>query len=149
MDFSEASEDVSAGVSLVSKKILQHGVTSFCPTLVTSPAAVYHKASPFKSSNATWNRCLTNRKMCFYNLWTKICPPVYNNQNETVFQVLPQVKVHDGGAHGAGVLGTMSFLTEQEGICVCVYLYIYNVQGSTWRARSSARRRKEPTPSAS
>uniref|UniRef100_A0AAQ4NVJ7 N-acetylglucosamine-6-phosphate deacetylase n=1 Tax=Gasterosteus aculeatus aculeatus TaxID=481459 RepID=A0AAQ4NVJ7_GASAC len=62
VDFSEASEDVSAGVSLVSKKILQHGVTSFCPTLVTSPAAVYHK-------------------------------------------VLPQVKVHDGGAHGAGVLG--------------------------------------------
>lgn len=62
IDFSQASEDVGAGVSFVAKKILEHGVTSFCPTLVTSPPAVYHK-------------------------------------------VLPQVKVHDGGAHGAGVLG--------------------------------------------
>ncbi|XP_054615693.1 N-acetylglucosamine-6-phosphate deacetylase isoform X2 [Dunckerocampus dactyliophorus] len=62
VDFSQASEDVSAGVSLVAQKILEHGVTSFCPTLVTSPMDVYHK-------------------------------------------VLPQVKVDDGGGHGAGVLG--------------------------------------------
>uniref|UniRef100_I3JSJ0 N-acetylglucosamine-6-phosphate deacetylase n=1 Tax=Oreochromis niloticus TaxID=8128 RepID=I3JSJ0_ORENI len=62
IDFSQASENVSDGVSFVAKKILEHGVTSFCPTLVTSPPEVYHK-------------------------------------------VLPQVKVHDGGPHGAGVLG--------------------------------------------
>ncbi|KAM6965821.1 N-acetylglucosamine-6-phosphate deacetylase [Tautogolabrus adspersus] len=62
IDFSQASDDVSSGVSFVAKKILEHGVTSFCPTLVTSPPAVYHK-------------------------------------------VLPQVKVHNGGKHGAGVLG--------------------------------------------
>uniref|UniRef100_A0A3Q3XP82 N-acetylglucosamine-6-phosphate deacetylase n=1 Tax=Mola mola TaxID=94237 RepID=A0A3Q3XP82_MOLML len=62
IDFSQSSQDVVAGVSFVAKKILEHGVTSFCPTLVTSPPAVYH-------------------------------------------QVLPQVKVHNGGAHGAGVLG--------------------------------------------
>ncbi|KAF7655838.1 hypothetical protein LDENG_00049370 [Lucifuga dentata] len=62
IDFSQASEDVSRGVSFVAKKILEHGVTSFCPTLVTSPPEIYHK-------------------------------------------VLPQVKVHNGGAHGAGVLG--------------------------------------------
>ncbi|XP_053298555.1 N-acetylglucosamine-6-phosphate deacetylase isoform X2 [Pleuronectes platessa] len=62
VDFSQASDDVSGGVSIVAKKILEHGVTSFCPTLVTSPPAVYHK-------------------------------------------VLPQVKVHSGGRHGAGVLG--------------------------------------------
>uniref|UniRef100_A0A3Q2DYR4 N-acetylglucosamine-6-phosphate deacetylase n=1 Tax=Cyprinodon variegatus TaxID=28743 RepID=A0A3Q2DYR4_CYPVA len=62
VDFSQPSDDVSAGVSLVAKKVLEHGVTSFCPTLVTSPSAVYHK-------------------------------------------VLPQVQVHDGGKHGAGVLG--------------------------------------------
>uniref|UniRef100_A0A665TDD0 N-acetylglucosamine-6-phosphate deacetylase n=1 Tax=Echeneis naucrates TaxID=173247 RepID=A0A665TDD0_ECHNA len=62
IDFSQASDDVSAGVSFVAKKILEHGVTSFCPTLVTSPAAIYH-------------------------------------------QVLPQVKVHNGGQDGAGVLG--------------------------------------------
>ncbi|CAN9505965.1 unnamed protein product [Ophioblennius macclurei] len=62
MDFSQPSEDVNAGISLVAKKILEHGVTSFCPTLVTSPPAVYHK-------------------------------------------VLPQIKAHSGGQHGAGVLG--------------------------------------------
>uniref|UniRef100_A0A667XU55 N-acetylglucosamine-6-phosphate deacetylase n=1 Tax=Myripristis murdjan TaxID=586833 RepID=A0A667XU55_9TELE len=62
IDFSQASEDVSGGISFVGKKILEHGVTSFCPTLVTSPPAVYHK-------------------------------------------VLPNIKVYNGGPHGAGVLG--------------------------------------------
>uniref|UniRef100_A0A7N9AVJ1 N-acetylglucosamine-6-phosphate deacetylase n=1 Tax=Mastacembelus armatus TaxID=205130 RepID=A0A7N9AVJ1_9TELE len=62
IDFSQASEDVNGGVSFVAKKILEHGVTSFCPTLVTSPPAIYHK-------------------------------------------VLPQINVHNGGQHGAGVLG--------------------------------------------
>ncbi|XP_065821043.1 N-acetylglucosamine-6-phosphate deacetylase [Labrus bergylta] len=62
IDFSQASDDVGSGVSFVAKKIIEHGVTSFCPTLVTSPPAIYHK-------------------------------------------VLPQVKVHNGGKHGAGVLG--------------------------------------------
>eukprot|EP00066_Takifugu_rubripes_P009466 XP_003976437.1 PREDICTED: putative N-acetylglucosamine-6-phosphate deacetylase isoform X1 [Takifugu rubripes] len=62
IDFSLPSEDVNAGVSFVAKKILQHGVTSFCPTLVTSPPSIYHK-------------------------------------------VLPEVKVQNGGADGAGVLG--------------------------------------------
>nr|XP_020443581.1 N-acetylglucosamine-6-phosphate deacetylase [Monopterus albus] len=62
IDFSQASDDISSGVSFVARKILEHGVTSFCPTLVTSPPAVYHK-------------------------------------------VLPQVKVQNGGHHGAGVLG--------------------------------------------
>ncbi|XP_068434147.1 N-acetylglucosamine-6-phosphate deacetylase isoform X2 [Clinocottus analis] len=46
VDFSQASEDVSVGVALVSQRILQHGVTSFCPTLVTSPPAVYHQVLP-------------------------------------------------------------------------------------------------------
>lgn len=43
VDFSQESDDVAARVSLVATKILEHGVTSFCPTLVTSPPAVYHK----------------------------------------------------------------------------------------------------------
>lgn len=42
-DFSQPSEDISGGVSLVAKKILEHGVTSFCPTLISSPPHVYHK----------------------------------------------------------------------------------------------------------
>uniref|UniRef100_A0A7N6B6X8 N-acetylglucosamine-6-phosphate deacetylase n=1 Tax=Anabas testudineus TaxID=64144 RepID=A0A7N6B6X8_ANATE len=49
IDFSQASEDVSKGISFVAKRILEHGVTSFCPTLVTSPPVVYHKVtSPVK-----------------------------------------------------------------------------------------------------
>ncbi|KAJ8374152.1 hypothetical protein SKAU_G00047320 [Synaphobranchus kaupii] len=62
IDFSQATDDVNGGVTLVAKKILEHGVTSFCPTLVTSPPHIYHK-------------------------------------------VLPEIKVHDGGVEGAGVLG--------------------------------------------
>ncbi|KAJ0058520.1 hypothetical protein NL108_016383, partial [Boleophthalmus pectinirostris] len=62
VDFSQSSSDVASGVRLVGHRILEHGVTSFCPTLVTSSPSVYH-------------------------------------------QVLPQISVQNGGAHGAGVLG--------------------------------------------
>ncbi|XP_030745528.1 N-acetylglucosamine-6-phosphate deacetylase [Sitophilus oryzae] len=34
------------GIDMVSKKILQHGVTSYCPTLVTSPVEIYHEVLP-------------------------------------------------------------------------------------------------------
>uniref|UniRef100_A0A672JYM6 Amidohydrolase domain containing 2 n=1 Tax=Sinocyclocheilus grahami TaxID=75366 RepID=A0A672JYM6_SINGR len=43
IDFSQASGDIRGGVALLAKKILEHGVTSFCPTLVTSPPDIYHK----------------------------------------------------------------------------------------------------------
>lgn len=43
VDFSQATEHVGSGVALVAQRILSHGVTSFCPTLVTSPPEVYHK----------------------------------------------------------------------------------------------------------
>ncbi|PNI91400.1 AMDHD2 isoform 9, partial [Pan troglodytes] len=46
VDFSQATEDVGSGVALVARRILSHGVTSFCPTLVTSPPEVYHKVVP-------------------------------------------------------------------------------------------------------
>ncbi|XP_063791078.1 N-acetylglucosamine-6-phosphate deacetylase-like [Pseudophryne corroboree] len=46
VDFSQETDDVRAGLSLVAGNILSHGVTSFCPTLVTSPASVYHKVLP-------------------------------------------------------------------------------------------------------
>uniref|UniRef100_A0A8D2JD05 N-acetylglucosamine-6-phosphate deacetylase n=1 Tax=Varanus komodoensis TaxID=61221 RepID=A0A8D2JD05_VARKO len=46
VDFSQATEEVGAGISLVGQKILSHGVTSFCPTLVTSPPSVYQKVLP-------------------------------------------------------------------------------------------------------
>ncbi|KAF5890072.1 N-acetylglucosamine-6-phosphate deacetylase [Clarias magur] len=62
IDFSQVSDDITGGVAQVARKLLEHGVTSFCPTLVTSPPDIYH-------------------------------------------QVIPQLKVKDGGADGAGVLG--------------------------------------------
>ncbi|KAM7038564.1 N-acetylglucosamine-6-phosphate deacetylase isoform 2-T2 [Acridotheres tristis] len=62
VDFSLATDDFKSGIDLVGQKILSHGVTSFCPTLVTSPSSVYH-------------------------------------------QVLPQISIRNGGAHGAGILG--------------------------------------------
>ncbi|XP_075422537.1 N-acetylglucosamine-6-phosphate deacetylase [Ascaphus truei] len=46
VDFSQATDDVDRGVSLVGRNILSHGVTSFCPTLVTSPSSIYHKVLP-------------------------------------------------------------------------------------------------------
>uniref|UniRef100_A0A8C6WP15 N-acetylglucosamine-6-phosphate deacetylase n=1 Tax=Neogobius melanostomus TaxID=47308 RepID=A0A8C6WP15_9GOBI len=46
VDFSQPTAEVAAGVRLVGKRILEHGVTSFCPTLVTSPPSVYHQVLP-------------------------------------------------------------------------------------------------------
>lgn len=89
MDFSQPSEDVNAGVSLVAKKLLEHGVTSFCPTLVTSPPSVYHQVPPALPHNHT----RTNLMWC------------------VVLKVLPQIRVHGGGADGAAVLGTRTDFT--------------------------------------
>lgn len=47
VDFSLATDDFRSGIDLVGQKILSHGVTSFCPTLVTSPPSVYHQVSDF------------------------------------------------------------------------------------------------------
>ncbi|XP_059126151.1 N-acetylglucosamine-6-phosphate deacetylase isoform X2 [Peromyscus eremicus] len=46
VDFSRDTEDVGSGIALVAQRILSHGVTSFCPTLVTSPPEIYHKVLP-------------------------------------------------------------------------------------------------------
>lgn len=46
VDFSYDTETVDEGVNLVAKNLLKHGVTSFCPTLVTSPTETYHKVLP-------------------------------------------------------------------------------------------------------
>ncbi|XP_044728672.1 N-acetylglucosamine-6-phosphate deacetylase [Chrysoperla carnea] len=46
VDFSQESENVEEDVRKVSKGLLAHGVTAFCPTLVTSPKHVYHKVIP-------------------------------------------------------------------------------------------------------
>ena len=43
VDFSVDTDNVCAGLSTVASGILQHGVTSFCPTIVTSKPATYKK----------------------------------------------------------------------------------------------------------
>lgn len=46
IDFAHNTADAAAGVNLVAKNILASGVTSFCPTLVTSPISTYHQVLP-------------------------------------------------------------------------------------------------------
>ncbi|KAK7097999.1 N-acetylglucosamine-6-phosphate deacetylase-like [Littorina saxatilis] len=46
VDFSDVDSDVTEGVSTVAKHLLEHGVTSFCPTVITSPPESYHKILP-------------------------------------------------------------------------------------------------------
>lgn len=43
VDFAHNTENVEAGIERVARGILAHGVTSFCPTLVTSTPEVYRK----------------------------------------------------------------------------------------------------------
>ncbi|XP_042900779.1 N-acetylglucosamine-6-phosphate deacetylase [Parasteatoda tepidariorum] len=45
-DFSNPEKDVSSSIDAVSKNLLQHGVTSFCPTVITSSPDQYHKIIP-------------------------------------------------------------------------------------------------------
>jgi len=46
VDFSRISEDVEGGVAKVAKGILSHGVTAFCPTIVTTSKDVYQTIVP-------------------------------------------------------------------------------------------------------
>lgn len=52
VDFSYDVDTVEQGVLKVAKGILRHGVTSFCPTLVTSPNETYHKVLPLIQKRA-------------------------------------------------------------------------------------------------
>lgn len=46
IDFSYNVDNVKEGIDIVAKNLLKYGVTSFCPTLVTSPSEMYHKILP-------------------------------------------------------------------------------------------------------
>ncbi|XP_017760179.1 PREDICTED: N-acetylglucosamine-6-phosphate deacetylase [Eufriesea mexicana] len=43
IDFTHNINNAQLGINKVAKNLLQFGVTSFCPTLVTSPSETYHK----------------------------------------------------------------------------------------------------------
>lgn len=46
VDFSYDIETVAEGINRVAKGLLENGVTSFCPTLVTSPPETYRRVIP-------------------------------------------------------------------------------------------------------
>lgn len=46
VDFSLETENVEDGINIVAKKLLEHGVTSFCPTIVSSPKNKYEQILP-------------------------------------------------------------------------------------------------------
>lgn len=46
IDFANNCEAVESGIALVASGILAHGVTSFCPTVVTSSPDLYRKVLP-------------------------------------------------------------------------------------------------------
>lgn len=46
MDFSYDTETVAEGINKVAKGLIENGVTSFCPTLVTSPPETYKRVIP-------------------------------------------------------------------------------------------------------
>lgn len=46
IDFTHNINNVQEGINKVAKRLLEFGVTSFCPTLVTSPSETYHKILP-------------------------------------------------------------------------------------------------------
>lgn len=47
---------MEAGIDQVAKGLLKHGVTSFCPTIVTSPTKTYDKILPkIKKRNGSAN----------------------------------------------------------------------------------------------
>ena len=43
IDFSQNSPVTSKEIDIVAKGLLSHGVTAFCPTIVTSPLEIYKK----------------------------------------------------------------------------------------------------------
>ncbi|XP_072610079.1 N-acetylglucosamine-6-phosphate deacetylase isoform X2 [Vulpes vulpes] len=106
VDFSQATEDVGSGVALVAQRILSHGVTSFCPTLVTSPPEVYHKVLFIHERQRERGRDRgrrRNRLPAETPMWDSIPVPWDHALGQR--QVLPQIPVKSGGPHGAGVLG--------------------------------------------
>lgn len=52
VDFANNVTDVQSGLRTVATGLLKYGVTSFCPTLVTSTPEVYHKILPQISRTA-------------------------------------------------------------------------------------------------
>lgn len=56
IDFANNTTHIEDGIEKVAKGLLAHGVTSFCPTLVTSLPKIYHDILPrIKKTNGGTN----------------------------------------------------------------------------------------------
>lgn len=51
VDFSSDPDKLEEGLKTVAKGLLQHGVTSYCPTIVTSPQESYSEVNKYATSN--------------------------------------------------------------------------------------------------
>ena len=47
MDFSSDTDSLEQGLQTVAKGLLQHGVTSYCPTIVTSSQESYNEVNKY------------------------------------------------------------------------------------------------------
>ena len=59
VDFSSDIESIETGIGIVCEKLLQYGVTSFCPTIVTSAKETYHQLLPRIANSSTNTRGAT------------------------------------------------------------------------------------------
>ena len=89
VDFSSACDNVSQRLEDVSTKLLQYGVTSFCPTLVTSSSTVYKEvihhwmAIPITCNHIThshsrdgdWVQCEVWRVYLLEAMCVRLCYP--------------------------------------------------------------------------
>lgn len=46
VDFANDHQNIESGINTVAQGLLKYGVTSFCPTVVTSKPEIYHKIVP-------------------------------------------------------------------------------------------------------
>ena len=51
VDFSSDPDKLEDGLKTVAKGLLQHGVTSYCPTIVTSSQESYREVNEYSTSN--------------------------------------------------------------------------------------------------
>jgi len=84
IDFSYNKDDVEAGVRKVAKGLLAHGVTAFCPTLVTSPPYVYLKVDSVNSfiTLSLWYKYY----LIFAKYWYLLCLLYCMNASKALYK---------------------------------------------------------------
>jgi N-acetylglucosamine-6-phosphate deacetylase len=102
VDFSEVSDSgfhLQEAIETVAAKLLQHGVTAFCPTIITSPVSVYKQALAEVC-------CVCGVCMCVcVCVHVCVCVCVCGVTDSVLFPPFFQFKRRPGGKHGAAILG--------------------------------------------